>query len=66
MKVKFKMYSPDGLRMLGHTDEEIRKIPFCLYLDKEFVGELVDNTIVYNNGRSFNANLVQYIKPETE
>lgn len=65
MNVKFKLYDQDMLRKLGHSDESIRKVPFYLYVDKEFIGELVDNDIVYH-GYRFSSAFAQYIRLEKE
>lgn len=65
MNVKFKLYDQDMLRKLGHSDESIRKVPFYLYVDKEFIGELSGNNIVYND-YNFNSAFAQYIRLEKE
>lgn len=65
MNVKFKLYDPDMLRKLGYSEESIRKVPFYLYVNKEFVGELVDNDIVYYDCR-FSSAFAKYIRLERE
>ena len=65
MNVKFKLYDPDMLRKLGHSEESIRKVPFYLYLDKEYVGELVDNDLVYRD-YCFSSAFAKYIRLERE
>ena len=65
MNVKFKLYDPDMLRKLGHSEESIRKVPFYLYVDKEFIGELAGNDIIYHNYR-FSSAFAQYIRLEKE
>lgn len=65
MNVKFKLYDPNMLIHLGHSEESIRKVPFYLYVNKEFVGELVDNDIVYH-GYRFSSAFAKYIRLERE
>lgn len=65
MNIEFKIHGPNMLRRLGHSKESIRKVPFYLYVNKEFVGELVGNDIAYGDYH-FNSAFAQYIRLEKE
>ena len=61
MRVKFKLYDPDFLCMQGHDDAKIRSVPFYLYVNKEFEGNLNKNDVHYGK-YIIPCELCQYIK----